>query len=287
MRGAGCSNATLGIEQAETHREETLSGMERAPGLNPAVPSSARIYDYMLGGKDNYEVDRQVAHRMLAIAPDTKTLAWFIRQFLVRAVESAADAGIKQFIDLGAGIPTSPNVHEVARAIEPSARVVYIDNDPVVRAHCDALLANSPGLSVMQADIRRPHEIIDRLRAESRIDFDEPIAVLMIGVLHYVMDEEKPADILAAFRDAMAPGSYLAITHGSSETNPDFISQSQSDTENTPSQVRYRSAAEIEALMAGFELIPPGVAPAQQFLRTDLPATRLVIYGGLGRKSAG
>ncbi|GAJ84445.1 hypothetical protein NBRGN_073_00240 [Nocardia brasiliensis NBRC 14402] len=287
MRRAGCSNATLEIEQAETHREETLSGMDRAPGLNPAVPSSARIYDYMLGGKDNYEVDRQVAHRMLAIAPDTKTLAWFIRQFLVRAVESAADAGVKQFIDLGAGIPTSPNVHEVAREIEPSARVVYVDNDPVVRAHCDALLANSPGLSVMQADIRRPREIIDRLRAESLIDFEEPVAVLMIGVLHYVMDEEKPADILAAFRDAMAPGSYLAITHGSNETNPDFISQSQSDTENTPSQVRYRSAEEIEALMTGFELIPPGVAPAQQFLRTDLPATRLVIYGGLGRKSAG
>ncbi|WP_338765563.1 SAM-dependent methyltransferase [Nocardia vulneris] len=261
--------------------------MDRAPGLNPTVPSSARIYDYMLGGKDNYEVDRQVAHRMLAIAPDTRTLAWFIRQFLVRAVELAADAGVKQFIDLGAGIPTSPNVHEVAREIEPSARVVYVDNDPVVRAHCDALLANSPGLSVMQADIRRPREIIDRLRTESRIDFAEPIAVLMIGVLHYVMDEEKPADILAAFRDAMAPGSYLAMTHGSNETNPDFISQSQSDTENTPSQVRYRSAEEIEALMAGFELIPPGVAPAQQFLHTDLPATRLVIYGGLGRKSAG
>ncbi|QIS05504.1 SAM-dependent methyltransferase [Nocardia brasiliensis] len=260
--------------------------MDREPGLNPKVPSSARIYDYMLGGKDNYEVDREVARRMLAIAPDTKALAWFIRQFLVQAVGSAAKAGVKQFIDLGAGIPTSPNVHEVARKIEPSARVVYIDNDPVVRAHCDALLANSPGLAVVQADIRSPHEIIDRLKTDSLIDFSEPVAVLIIGVLHYVMDEENPGGILAAFRDAMAPGSYLALTHGSNETNPDFISQSQSDTDNTPSQVRYRSAAEVEELMAGFELLGPGVAPAQEFLDAELPATRLVIYGGLGRKSA-
>ncbi|QIS07069.1 SAM-dependent methyltransferase [Nocardia brasiliensis] len=259
--------------------------MERTPGLDPKVPNSARIYDYMLGGKDNYEVDREVAHRMLAIAPDTKALAWFIRQFLVRAVELAAGAGVKQFIDLGAGIPTSPNVHEVARKIEPSARVVYIDNDPVVRAHCDALLANSPGLSVMQADARRPHEIIDQLEAESLIDFSEPVAVLMIGVLHYVMDHEKPAGIITAFRYAMAPGSHLAITHCSNETHRDLITQSQTDTEATPAQVVYRSPEEISALMDGFELIAPGVAPAQEFLDTELPATRLVIYGGLGRKT--
>ncbi|WP_040740718.1 SAM-dependent methyltransferase [Nocardia tenerifensis] len=260
-----------------------MSDIDRAPGLNPNVPSSARIYDYMLGGKDNYDIDREVAHRMLAIAPDTRTLAWFIRQFLVRAVELAADAGVRQFIDLGAGIPTSPNVHEVARKIEPSARVVYIDNDPIVHAHCDALLASSPGVDALKADIRQPEDIIDRLKAGGLIDFSEPVAVLIIGVLHYVMDDEDPAGIIAKFREVMAPGSYLAITHGSDETHPDFIGQSHSDTNNSPSQVKYRSREETTAFFKDFDLIEPGVVPAQEWLDDDLPATRLVIYGGIGR----
>ncbi|WP_378733189.1 SAM-dependent methyltransferase [Nocardia brasiliensis] len=258
--------------------------MDRAPGLNPNVPSSARIYDYLLGGKDNYDIDREVAHRMLAIAPDTRTLAWFIRQFLVKAVQLAAEAGVRQFIDLGAGIPTSPNVHEVARKIEPSARVVYIDNDPIVHAHCDALLANSPGLTALKADVRRPDDILDQLKTESIIDFNEPVAVLIVGVLHFVMDDERPADIIAKFRDAMAPGSYLALTHGSNETHPDFIAQSQSDTDTTPSQVVYRSREQTTAFLDGFEILDPGVAPVQEWLEGDLPATRLVIYGGIGRK---
>ncbi|MFG1791111.1 SAM-dependent methyltransferase [Nocardia sp. NPDC049149] len=258
--------------------------MDRVPGLNPNVPSSARIYDYMLGGKDNYDVDREVARRMLAVAPDTRTLAWFIRKFLVMAVQQAAEAGIRQFIDLGAGIPTSPNVHEVARKVDPSATVVYIDNDPVVRAHCDALLANAPGLSAMEADIRRPHEIIDHLKAESLIDFSEPVAVLLIGVLHYVMDDEKPYDIVAAFRDAMAPGSQFVFTHTSDETNAEFKSRSHEDTNKSPSQVVYRRPDQIAAFLDGFEAIGPGVAPAQQWLEGDLPKTQMVMYGGIGRK---
>ncbi len=248
------------------------------------MPSSARIYDYMLGGKDNYDVDREVAHRMLAVAPDTRTLAWFIRKFLVMAVRRAAEAGIRQFIDLGAGIPTSPNVHEVARKVDPSATVVYIDNDPVVRAHCDALLANAPGLSAMEADIRRPHEIIDQLKAESLIDFSEPVAVLLVGVLHYVMDDEKPYDIVAAFRDAMAPGSQLIFTHTSDETNSEFKSRSHEDTNKSPSQVIYRRPDQIVAFLDGFEALSPGVVPAQQWLEGDLPKTQMVMYGGIGRK---
>ncbi|MFE9575488.1 SAM-dependent methyltransferase [Nocardia sp. NPDC006044] len=263
-----------------------MSDVDRAPGLNPHVPSSARIYDYMLGGKDNYDVDREVAHRMLAIAPDTKTLAWFIRKFLVKAIELAADAGVRQFIDLGSGIPTSPNVHEVARKIHPEARVVYIDNDPIVHAHCDALLAHSPGVTALKADVRQPEDIIDRLKTGALIDFSEPVAVLIIGVLHYVMDDEDPYGIVAKFRDLMAPGSYLAITHGSNDTHPDFITQSQDDTDKSPSQVIYRSHDQVEAFFDGFDLIDPGVVPAQEWLDDDLPATRLVIYGGVGSKAS-
>ncbi|WP_405165582.1 SAM-dependent methyltransferase [Nocardia sp. NBC_01499] len=263
-----------------------MSDLDRVPGLNPNVPSSARIYDYMLGGKDNYDIDREIAHRMLAIAPDTKTLAWFIRQFLMKAVEMAAEAGVRQFIDLGAGIPTLPNVHETARKIEPSADVVYIDNDPIVHSHCDALLAHSPGVTALKADLRQPDDIIDQLKTGSLIDFDEPVCVLIVGVLHYVMDDEDPCGIVAKFCKVMAPGSYLAITHSSNDTHPTFIAQSQDDTDKSPSQVVYRSLGQVEAFFDGFDLIEPGVVPAQEWLDDDLPATRLVIYGGIGTKTS-
>ncbi|MEU7767402.1 SAM-dependent methyltransferase [Nocardia sp. NPDC049190] len=262
--------------------------MERAPiGVDPGRPNSARVYDYLLGGKDNYEVDRAVAQRMLSIAPDTRTLAWFSRQFLVNAVRLAAKAGVRQFIDLGAGIPTSPNVHEVAREFDTSARVVYVDYDPVVYAHCDALLARWQGVTAMSADVRRPDDVLDRLRTEALIDFDEPVAVLLVGVLHFVMDDEHPAELLARFRDAMAPESYLAFTHGSDTSDPQLIERSSADTASTSAQVVYRSPAQMTSFLDGFEIIDPGVVPVQQWLGDDLPATRMVICGGVGRKNSG
>ncbi|MFG3615624.1 SAM-dependent methyltransferase [Nocardia sp. NPDC047654] len=261
--------------------------MERAPrGVDPNLPNSARVYDYLLGGKDNYEVDRVVAHRMLSIAPDTRTLAWFSRKFLVRAVELAAEAGIRQFIDLGAGIPTSPNVHEVARRIDPSARVAYVDFDPVVYAHCGALLAGAEGVTAMLGDVRRPDDILDRLRDEGVIDFGEPVAITLVGVLHFVMDDEDPAGIVARLGAAMAPGSHLAFTHGSADSDPDFITQSSSDTANSSAQVVYRSPAVVESLFQGFEMIGPGVVPLQRWLDDDLPDTGLVLPGGMVRKTS-
>lgn len=255
----------------------------RMPGLNPNVPNSARIYDYLLGGKDNYEADREVAHRMLNIAPDTKTLAWLVRQFLVKSVTMAAEAGIRQFIDLGTGIPTSPNVQETARKIHPDARVVCIDNDPIVRAHCDALVANMPGVTALLADIRDPEAILSQLKTDELIDFGKPVAVLAVGVLHFVMDEEDPAGIIARFREVMAPGSYVVLTHASVDTLPEFIDQSHDDTHGSPCQTAYRSQEQTEALLDGFDLIPPGVTTVQEWLDADLPATKLVMYGGIGR----
>lgn len=264
-----------------------MSGMERAPrGVDPNLPNSARVYDYLLGGKDNYEVDRAVAHRMLSIAPDTRTLAWFSRKFLVHAVQFAAEAGIRQFIDLGAGIPTSPNVHEVVHEIDPSARVVYVDFDPVVYAHCNALLTGAEGVTAMLGDVRRTDDLLDRLRHEEFIDFDEPVAITLVGVLHFVMDGEGPADIVARLRAAMAPGSYLAFTHGSDESDRDFIDQSSSDTANSSAQVAYRSPARVESFFEDFDMIDPGVVPLQQWLEEDLPATKLVLLGGVVRKTS-
>ncbi len=245
--------------------------------------SSARVYDYLLGGKDNYEIDRDLACQMLSRAPELKTLAWFTRCFMRRAVEMAADAGIRQFIDLGSGIPSSPNVHEVARGIEPSARVVYIDYDPLVVSHCVALLAEPPGVAALLGDVRRPHDILDQLTDRALIDFDEPVAITLVSVLHYVMDDEHPAEIIAAFRDRLAPGSYMAVTHGCSDSAPEIL-QVLAGTNDTSAQVAFRSTAQTEAFLAGFELLEPGVVPVQEWLRPDLPDTRMVMLGAIGRK---
>lgn len=262
-----------------------MAEMERTPrGVDPHEPRSARVFDYLLGGKDNYEVDRALAHRILAVAPETKSLAWFSRNFLLHAVRLAAAAGIRQFVDLGSGIPTSPNVHEVAHETHPAARVAYVDNDPVVFVHCNALMGNHPAVSALHADVRHPADLLNRLETESGIDFTQPVAVTMVGVLHFVMDEEDPAGLLAHYRDALAPGSYLAFTHGADISHPEIIERTSKDAMNTSSQVKYRSCEEVTAFLDGFENLDPGVVPLQRWLDDDLPDTRLVLYGAVGRK---
>ncbi|MFF3569623.1 SAM-dependent methyltransferase [Nocardia jiangxiensis] len=251
--------------------------------FNPGQLNSAKVYDYLLGGKDNREIDRDMADEMLSHAPELKTLAWFTRSFMLKAVEMAAAAGIRQFVDLGSGIPSSPNVHEVARKIEPSARVVYVDYDPVVHAHCDALLAKPRDVTALLGDIRRPDDVIDQLKNHTLIDFNEPVAITLIGVLHYVMDSEHPAEIVAAFRDQLAPGSYLAIGHGSLDSDPEIL-EVLTGTNDSSAQVAFRSTAQTEAFFAGFELLEPGVVPVQQWLHPDLPETRMVMLGAIGRK---
>ncbi|WP_330178765.1 SAM-dependent methyltransferase [Nocardia sp. NBC_01503] len=259
---------------------------KRVPvGVDPFRPNAARVYNFMLGGKDNYEADQAVALRMLQVAPDTKTMAWFSREFLLRAVKMAAENGIRQFVDLGAGIPISPNVHEVAQAIQPDALVASIDYDPVVHAHSNALLDDAPGVTTILADIRSPEEIIERARTEAGIDWNEPVAIAVVGVLHFIMDEEKPTEIIARFRDAMAPGSYLAFTHTSTHTTEDFMYLSSGDLEKSPAQVRFRSREQISAFLDGFEVIEPGLTHVQNWLEEDLPLTKLAILGAIGRKS--
>lgn len=259
--------------------------IERVPqGVDPHEPRSARVYDYLLGGKDNYEVDRALAHRILAVAPETRSLAWFSRKFLLHAVRTAATAGVRQFVDLGSGIPTSPNVHEVVHETHPAARVAYVDNDPVVFVHCNALMGNHPGVTALHADVRRPAELIRRLETESGIDFAAPVAITLVGVLHYVMDDEDPAELVARYREAMAPGSYLAFTHGADISHPEIIERTSQDARNSSAQVRYRSREEVTTFLDGLENTGPGVVPLQQWLADDLPETKLVLYGAVGRK---
>ena len=256
-------------------------------GSDVTVPSPARVYDYLLGGKDNYPVDRAVAERLLAVAPDTRSVARASRAFLVRAVRYlAAEAGVRQFIDLGTGIPTSPSVHEVARETDGSIRVVYADNDPLVKVHNDARLGADAGVITLRADVRRPEAILGDPAVQKLIDFSRPIAVLFIGVLHFVSDDEDPSGVLAAFRDRMAPGSHLVISHTSSDSDPAAIKELTAATAGTPARSTFRSREEILALFDGFQLLPPGLVPVQHWrAEREAATTRLNIPAGVGRKA--
>ncbi|WP_225725512.1 MULTISPECIES: SAM-dependent methyltransferase [unclassified Nocardia] len=253
-------------------------------GVDSSKPNAARIYNYLLGGKDNYEIDQLVAHRMLANAPDTRTMAWFSRQFLLKAVQLAAENGIRQFVDIGTGIPIQPNVHETAQKIQPSAVVACLDYDPVVYAHCTAATSGRSGVTALLADVRHPDDVIERCRSTAAIDWSEPVAMLLVGVLHYVMDDEHPAAIIARFRSAMAPGSYLVFTHAWSESAQSLIDQTTTDTAGSSAQIRYRTTTEVTQLVDGFELLHPGIAPVQDWLDPDLPITRLAILSGIARR---
>jgi hypothetical protein len=193
----------------------------RAPeGFEASTPNVARMYDYYLGGKDNFPADRQAAERVLAIVPEVRAAVRANRAFVGRAVRFLAAAGVRQFLDVGSGLPTRRNVHEVAHELAPDARVVYVDDDPVVVVHGRALLACTDTVAVVQGDLRRPEEVLGHPEVRALIDLDEPVAVLLTLVLHFVTDAEDPVGIVRRLRDAMAPGSYLVVSHGTGDPRP-------------------------------------------------------------------
>jgi hypothetical protein len=189
----------------------------RPADIDLVTPSPARMYDYYLSGKDNFPPDREAAERALEVFPAGRDLAWANRRFMVSAVTFLAGKGIDQFIDIGTGIPASPNVHEVARSVNPAASVAYVDNDPVVLAHDRALLAGAEGIAVVDGDARQAHEFTDDHDLRKVIDFTRPVGVLLVAVLHFVRDQENPWENVAFLRELMAPGSYLALSHGTSD----------------------------------------------------------------------
>src|SRR5258707_2823988 len=178
-------------------------------------PTPARMYDYFLGGKDNFEVDREAAKKVDAALGRTMThdIVWENRRFLQRATRWLADSGVDQFLDVGTGLPTQGNVHEIAQHVNPDARVVYVDNDPIVLAHGRALLATNQTTTVITADVRSPREILDHPGTRALIDFSRPVALLVIALMHFITDEDDPAGLLATLVDGLAPGSYLALSH--------------------------------------------------------------------------
>src|SRR6266498_3578753 len=256
-------------------------------GIDTSVPNGARIYDYMLGGKDHFQADEAAAEQMIAANPAAPRTARANRAFLGRAVRFLAeDAGIRQFLDLGTGLPTQQNVHEVAQAAAPDARVVYV---PVVVMHARALLATTDKVTVVQGDLRRPDEILAHPATRKLIDFEQPMAVLLVAILHFVPDEEDPAGIVARLRDAMAPGSYLVVSHTANESPDEVMAAAQQGFRLAGAPLTPRTRAEISRLLEGFDLVDPGLVEVSQW-RPDAPeaptpsGSPWTIVGAVARK---
>ena len=256
------------------------------PGIDPAIPNPARIYDYLLGGKDNYAVDRAAVDTVLTVVPDLHRMARANREFALRSVAVLAQAGVRQFIDIGTGIPASPTVHAVAREADPSARVVYVDYDPVVQAHNKALLASDPWVTAVRADIRRPELIVGHREVQRLIDFGEPVGLLCAAVLHHVQDEEDPAGIMARFRERIAAGSFVVVSQFATDSDPEGMAEMQAQGAGTPAALYFRSRDQIRGFLDGLELLEPGVVTVSEWRPEKAEApTRLKIVGGVGRKS--
>jgi hypothetical protein len=275
----------------QTDRADALAG---AQDLDTSKPNVARIYDYLLGGTDHFAADQQAAEQLIALIPNVATLAKANRAFLAAAVRRVAREGVRQYLDIGAGLPTSPNVHECARASVPDARVVYVDNDPTAVAQAQALLTGD-GVIALEGDARQPEAIMADPRLGALIDLTEPVCVLLVSLLHFFPAAEADV-IVAAFRQRLVPGSYLVISQGSG--GDDVPSQDVQSTYRGQATLTGRPVAEIAAYFEGFDLLPPGLLPVTEWTAaeqgyprlapqpqraTSMPAT---IIGGVGRRSA-
>ena len=267
-----------------------MAGGTTAPlGIDPTIPSTARMYDFWLGGKDHFAVDRMAALEVSEAAPEVKMMAIENRRFLRRAVRYlATEAGITQFLDIGTGLPTQGNVHEVAQQVNPDARVVYVDNDPMVLAHSRALKTGG-NTAVIEADLRDPAAILTHPRTQALINLQQPLAVLLVAVLHFIADEDDPYSIVASIFNSMAPGSYLVVSHA---TGGMPIAGSAARVEehyrkNVASGTTLRSPEEILRFFDGFELAEPGLVKVTHWHPMEpgaLDDEKIWLLGAIGRK---
>jgi SAM-dependent methyltransferase len=276
----------------QTEGSSDDEGTQQAPlELNTNVPQSARVYDYWLGGKDNFPADQAMAEAIAEQVPTIRTQVREQRAFLRRTVRYlTGEAGIRQFLDIGTGIPSAGNVHNVAQELAPESRVLYVDNDPIVLAHARALRPGTPQgrVSYIQADLREPQAILGDPAVEKTLDLSQPVGLVLIGIMHHLRDEDDPRGIVGTLVDALASGSYLVL----SQTTPDFDPEAmrglaavseQGGIPNVP-----RTFAETEPFFAGLELVEPGLVPILAW-RPDPGLPRrdprsVYVYGGVARK---
>ena len=264
-----------------------MAEAEQVPaGVDPTRPSPARMYDYMLGGTRNLQVDRDATERFLAQYPDLLDAASANRGFLRRAARLMAQThGIRQFIDIGSGLPTQNNTHETVHQIAPDARIVYVDLDPMVLTYAPELLTDDGTTAVVQADLRDPDSVLNAADVRRLIDFSQPVGVLFVAVLHFIPAEDDPYGSVRAFCAQMAPGSFLAVSHISSDGTAPAVMATIRDAYRTASAPAvFRSLAEIEGFFAGLEIAHPGIVEvsAWRARATRIPALR--ILGGVGAK---
>lgn len=251
---------------------ETQSSAALPTEIDTDIPHEARVYDYWLGGKDNYPADRALGDAIAGHIPTIKTMARANRAFLARSVRYlVAEAGITQFLDIGTGIPTAGNTHEVAQRLAPDARVVYVDKDPIVLAHARALMSSTPSgrTRFLHADLRDPGSILDDPALRETLDLDQPVAIMLVAIMMYFRDEDRPGDIITALLDAVPAGSHLVITHPTADFNPEAMAGVAASAEASGITFHPRSHAETAELFTGTDLIAPGVVPVAAW-RPDL-----------------
>ncbi|WP_414719822.1 SAM-dependent methyltransferase [Umezawaea sp.] len=254
----------------------------------------ARTYDYILGGGHNFAVDRAVGVQIERIMPGLRQAARVNRAFLGRAVRFMVDRGVRQFLDIGSGIPTVNNVHEVAQSRDPECRVVYVDRDPVAVAHSELMLSGNDRAAVVHADMRDPEGILDSPEVRRLLDLDQPVGLLMLLMLHWVDDESDPPGLLARYRAALAPGSHLAVTHASGDHQGDEVTDATEVIRRSRSQdqMNLRTRAEIGELLTGFDLLEPGLVGCGEWRPegpadiSDSPDMNMLVYAAVGVKSA-
>jgi hypothetical protein len=265
------------------------------PDIDTGTAHSARIYDYILGGKDNFAADRAAAAAMIDAYPSIGVAMRENRAFLRRAVRFlAGEAGIRQFLDIGTGIPTSPNVHEIAQGIARHSRVVYVDNDPIVLAHARALLTSTQegATAYIAADLREPDKILSDPALTRTLDLSQPTALTIIGTLHFFPDSADPLGIVSRLTDSLPPGSYVALQHGTRDFMTSDVSNDFASAVNSSGvPFVFRTRDEFARFFDGLELVPPGIKPIAEWRAPDEPGPRPTAeeassYGAIGRKGA-
>jgi O-methyltransferase involved in polyketide biosynthesis len=283
-------------DQTASVKEHPMTSQpDVAPGVDPSVPSVARIYDYMLGGTYNFPADRVVADRAMAQVPELRDIIMANRGFHGRAARWIAEHGVRQFLDLGSGLPTRGNTHDTVRAISPDAKVAYVDLDPMVATYADQLLSSAWNTRVIVADVRDPDRLLADPKLRDLLDFSQPIGLLITGVLHFVADAEDPWRLMARYVGALAPGSYVALTHSTYDNMPPkSVQAGREEYARSSEQMHFRSRAEVVRFFDGLELVEPydGAGPGLAFMgdwraenreEADSDGSRWG-YCGVGRK---
>jgi hypothetical protein len=261
-------------------------------GVDISAPSMARTYDFMLGGGHNFAVDREVGAQIERAMPGLRLAARVNRAFLGRVVRYMVDQGVRQFLDVGSGIPTVANVHEVAQGRAPECRVVYVDRDPVAVAHSELMLAGNDRAAVVHADMRDPEGILASPQAQRLLDLDQPVGLLMLLMMHWIPDESDPPALMARYRDALPSGSYLAMTHVTGDHHGENLAEATDviKRSKSPDQVTLRTHAQVTALFNGYELVEPGLVGCGEWRPSgpgDIasePGMNMLVYAGVGRK---